>query len=103
MTKRKFYLSLEEHHPSTLRKLFEILWSSQLTYWKYSFTRSSNPSKGKKPEILETKSDTSYEYAKTIRASDEGIYEVVSIKDRFCAFSTQKAHGSPGRKLLMYH
>lgn len=39
----------------------------------------------------------------TVRASDEGVYEVVSIKDRYCAFSTQTTQGkSGGQKLLMY-
>ena len=67
-----------------------------------SYTRSTNPIKGKKSEILETKNEVSLEYVKTLRASDEGIYEVVSIKDKFCAFSTQKAQGKAGQKLLTY-
>ena len=67
-----------------------------------SYTRSTNPSKGQTPEIIETKTETSYEYAKTIRASDEGVYEVVSIKDSFCAFSMQKAHGKARQNLLTY-
>ena len=67
-----------------------------------SYTRSTNPSKGKTPEILETKTEISYEYAKTIRASDEGVYEVVSIKDSFCSFSLQKVQGKAGQKLLTY-
>ena len=65
------------------------------------YTRSTNPSKGKKTELLETKNEISYDYTKTIRASDEGVYEVVSIKDYFCAFSMQKARKkSTGQKLL---
>lgn len=66
----------------------------------YSYKRSTNPGKGKKPEILETKSDISYEYSKTVRASDEGIYEVISIKDKYCAFSTHKSQVKSGQKLL---
>ncbi|KAL8945316.1 MAG: hypothetical protein Q9211_000146 [Gyalolechia sp. 1 TL-2023] len=68
--------------------------------FEFTYTRSSNPPKGKRPQILDTKSDVSYEYTKTILASDEGIYEVVAIKDRFCSFSTQKLHGRSGQKLL---
>ncbi|KAI4148383.1 MAG: hypothetical protein LQ341_001597 [Variospora aurantia] len=68
--------------------------------FEFTYTRSSNPQKGKKPQILDTKSDISYEFSKTILASDEGMYEVVAIKDRFCSFSTQKEHGKTGRKLL---
>ena len=42
-----------------------------------------------------------------IRASDEGVYEVVSIKDRFCSY-TKPSHKSGGvgrgggQKRLMY-
>ena len=65
-----------------------------------SYTRSTSPSKGKWSEVLETKNEISYEYSKTIRASDEGVYEVVSIRDKYCAFSTQKGQGTSGQKLL---
>ncbi len=65
-----------------------------------SFTRSTTPPKGKKAEVLETKNEISHGYSMTIRASDEGLYEVVSIRDRFCAFSTQKAQGRSSQKLL---
>ena len=53
--------------------------------------------------MLETKSEVSRDYATTIRASDEGVYEVVSIKDKYCAFSSQKVQGKAGEKLLTYH
>ncbi|KAL9129736.1 MAG: hypothetical protein Q9217_001894 [Psora testacea] len=68
----------------------------------FAYTRSTTPSKGKKSEILETKNEISHEYSKTIRASEEGVYEVVSIRDRYCAFSTQKAQGKGGQKLLTH-
>ncbi|KAL8760589.1 MAG: hypothetical protein Q9184_003231 [Pyrenodesmia sp. 2 TL-2023] len=68
--------------------------------FEFTYTRSSNSPKGKKPQILDTKSDISYEYSKTVLASDEGMYEVVAIKDRFCSFSTQKARGKSSQKLL---
>ena len=64
------------------------------------YTRSTTPPKGKKAVVLETKNEISHEYSKTVRASDEGMYEVVSIRDRYCAFSTQKAQGKSGQKLL---
>ena len=67
------------------------------------YTRSTNAPKGKKSQVLETKSEVSEGYSKTIIASDEGIYEVVSIKDRYCSFSTQRVAGkSGGQKLLTY-
>ncbi|KAI1932797.1 hypothetical protein LOZ66_006737 [Ophidiomyces ophidiicola] len=56
--------------------------------FEFTYTRSSNAAKGTKPQILDTKHDISYEYTKTIRASDEGTYEVVAIKDKYCSFST---------------
>jgi hypothetical protein len=40
--------------------------------------------------VLETRSDTSHEFVKSIRASDEGTYEAVAIRDRFCGFSKFK-------------
>ncbi|KAK1146705.1 hypothetical protein N8T08_002778 [Aspergillus melleus] len=55
--------------------------------FEFTYIRSSNPRKGKKPEILDIKHDISYEHKKTIRTSDEGTYEVVAIKDKFCSFS----------------
>jgi nucleoporin POM152 len=40
--------------------------------------------------VLETRHDVSYEHSKVIRASQEGTYEVVAIKDQYCAFSSQQ-------------
>ncbi len=72
-----------------------------------SYTRSenANPRKGRKthPAILETRHDSSDEFSKTVRASDEGTYEVVAIKDRYCAFSLPgvgMGKGKTGSKLL---
>ncbi|KAI5283379.1 hypothetical protein KEM54_002172, partial [Ascosphaera aggregata] len=45
--------------------------------------------KNKKSEILDTKQDISYEHTKVIKASDEGTYEVIAIKDKYCSFSIQ--------------
>ncbi|EED14155.1 nuclear envelope pore membrane protein, putative [Talaromyces stipitatus ATCC 10500] len=59
--------------------------------FEFTYTRSSNARKGKPAEILDIKHDISYEYKKTIKTSDEGTYEVVAIKDKYCSFSTQKA------------
>ncbi|OCT47694.1 Nucleoporin pom152 [Cladophialophora carrionii] len=82
--------------------------------FEFTYTRSENPVRGKKgskPRILETRHDTSDEFRKMIRASDEGIYEVVSIKDRFCSY-TKPSHklssggggllGGAGQKRLTY-
>ena len=66
------------------------------------YIRSENAKRGKKAAVLETRHDKSYEFTKTISASDEGTYEVVAIKDKFCAFSLQKGpgQGGKGQKLL---
>ncbi|EXJ95685.1 hypothetical protein A1O1_00808 [Capronia coronata CBS 617.96] len=66
--------------------------------FEFTYTRSENVKKGRNPPpILETRHDTSTEFTKMIRASDEGIYEVVSIKDRFCSY-TKPSHKSGGAR-----
>lgn len=59
--------------------------------FEFTYTRSTNAKKGHKSVILETRHDTSYEHSKVVKASQEGTYEVVAIKDKFCSFSTQQA------------
>lgn len=63
----------------------------------YSYIRSTNVRKGKKSEVLDIKHDISYEHKKTIKTSDEGTYEVVAIKDKFCSFSSQVPTGKSDR------
>ncbi|GIJ87194.1 hypothetical protein Asppvi_006100 [Aspergillus pseudoviridinutans] len=76
----------------------------QFEFWgtppfEFTYIRSSIPRKGKKPEVLDIKHDISYEHKKTIKTSDEGTYEVVAIKDKFCSFSSQAQVGK-SEKLL---
>ncbi|KAL2862913.1 putative nuclear envelope pore membrane protein [Aspergillus lucknowensis] len=66
----------------------------EFTFWgtppfEFTYIRSTNARKGKKPEILDIKHDISYEHQKIIKTSDEGTYEVVAIKDQYCSFSAQ--------------
>lgn len=68
---------------------------SLLTFHRY--IRSSNVRKGKKSEILDIKHDISYDNIKTIKTSDEGTYEVIAIKDKFCSFSSQTPSGKSDR------
>ncbi|KAM0322432.1 hypothetical protein ACHAQA_009499 [Verticillium albo-atrum] len=70
--------------------------------FEFTYTRSSNSKKGHKVEVLETKRGVSYETSTVIRASEEGTYEVVAIKDRFCSFSTQQVQDGKDQKLLQY-
>ncbi|RCI11158.1 hypothetical protein L249_7496 [Ophiocordyceps polyrhachis-furcata BCC 54312] len=65
--------------------------------FEFTYTRSSNAKKGQRSVVLETRHDISYEHAKVVKASQEGTYEVVAIKDKFCSFSTQQVGGREGR------
>lgn len=47
--------------------------------------------------MLDTKHDISYEHVKTIRTSDEGTYEIIAIKDKFCSFSSHSM-GKSGKQ-----
>ncbi len=68
--------------------------------FEFTYTRSTNVKKGEKSRVLETRHEVSYEHSKSIRSSLEGTYEVVAIKDKFCAFSTQRVVAKSGQKLL---
>lgn len=73
-----------------------------LLTWLDRYTRSTNAAKGKKSVVLETKNEVSQEYSKSIKVSEEGTYEVVSIRDRYCGFSTQRTQGKLGQQLLTF-
>ena len=62
--------------------------------FEFTYTRSSYGGRGKKVEVLETKREVSHEHSLSLAASDEGTYEVVAIKDRYCAFSRQRGEGT---------
>ena len=69
----------------------------------HSYTRSTIAKNGKKSRLSETKHDTSYGHNKVVKASEAGVYEVVSIRDKFCSFSILKEEGTrKGQKLLQY-
>lgn len=78
----------------------------QFEFWgtppfEFTYTRSTNERKGHKSQVLETRHDVSYDHSKVILASLEGTYEVVAIKDKYCAFSTMNVeHREKGQKLL---
>ncbi|EEH23386.1 hypothetical protein PABG_05597 [Paracoccidioides brasiliensis Pb03] len=86
---------VEIHEGGEAEMVFEF-WGTPP--FEFTYTRSSIDRKGKKSHILDTKHDISYEYTKTIRTSDEGSYEVVAIKDKFCSFSMLDGAGSAGGK-----
>lgn len=70
--------------------------------FEFTYTRSTNARKGQRSQVLETRHDVSYDYAKVVSASQEGTYEVVSIKDMHCAFSTQQVERRSEGKMLTY-
>ncbi|CAG8972902.1 hypothetical protein HYALB_00001322 [Hymenoscyphus albidus] len=70
--------------------------------FEFTYTRSTNARKGHKSQVLETRREVSYEHSKTVQSSQEGTYEVVAIKDKYCSFSTQKADAGTRQKLLQF-
>lgn len=72
--------------------------------FEFTFTRSENArtTKGAPGAVIETRTLKSDEMTLRITASEEGTYEVVAIRDRYCSFARP---GVPtlkgGRKLLM--
>ncbi|KAK3941200.1 hypothetical protein QBC46DRAFT_383509 [Diplogelasinospora grovesii] len=91
------------HEGGEVEILFEF-WGTPP--FEFTYTRSSNARKGQKSQVLETRHDVSYEHSKVVRASQEGTYEVVAIKDKYCAFSTNGLDGEKNKessqKLLKY-
>lgn len=70
--------------------------------FEFTYTRSTNARRGHKSQVLETRHEISEEYSKSIRSSQEGTYEVVAIKDKFCSFSTQRSDTESKQKLLQF-
>jgi nucleoporin POM152 len=70
--------------------------------FEFTWTRSSNAKKGQKSVVLETRHDVSYDNEMTVRANQEGTYEVVAIKDKYCSFSTMQEGPKEGQKLVGY-
>jgi nucleoporin POM152 len=68
--------------------------------FEFTYTRSTNAKKGQKSQVLETRHDVSYQHSKTIQSSQEGTYEVIAIKDKYCSFSMQKEDRKIGKRLL---
>ncbi len=92
------------HEGGEVEMLFEF-WGTPP--FEFTYTRSTNARKGVRSQVLETRHDVSHEHSKVVRASLEGTYEVVAIKDKFCAFSTQGAEvgrekGGKAQKVLQY-
>ena len=74
--------------------------------FEFTYTRSSNTEKSgrKAGVVLDMKSEVSEEYSLRVRASEEGTYEVVAVKDRYCAYAKPgvKVDLKEAQKRLMY-
>ena len=57
--------------------------------FEFTYTRSSNTEKGGKKlgAVLDMRHEVSDAYSMTVKAGEEGTYEVVAIKDRYCSYS----------------
>ncbi|KAI1195683.1 putative nuclear pore protein [Nemania serpens] len=71
--------------------------------FEFTYTRSTNARKGQKSQVIETRHEVSEGYSKVIMASLEGTYQVIAIKDKYCAYSTTSAMGKDqNQPKLMY-
>ncbi|KAF2166240.1 hypothetical protein M409DRAFT_66723 [Zasmidium cellare ATCC 36951] len=70
--------------------------------FEFTYTRSSNTEKGgKKGKVLDMRSEVSEERSLKVWASEEGTYEVTTIKDKFCSYTKPGAGvDDKGRKRL---
>ncbi|KAH8727273.1 hypothetical protein GQ44DRAFT_825354 [Phaeosphaeriaceae sp. PMI808] len=71
--------------------------------FEFTYTRSTNAARGKKSKVLEVKTERSEGHHLSIPVQEEGTYEVVSIKDRWCSFAKEGAGDvKGGQKMLTY-
>ncbi|KAI9891593.1 MAG: hypothetical protein M1814_002527 [Vezdaea aestivalis] len=68
--------------------------------FEFTYTRSTNEQRGAKPKVLETKREKSYEYSMVVKASQEGTYEVIEIRDRYCGVSSHRVVGKKASKMI---
>ncbi|EMD00253.1 hypothetical protein BAUCODRAFT_84004 [Baudoinia panamericana UAMH 10762] len=75
--------------------------------FEFTYTRSSNTEKGgkKRGVVLDMRHEVSEEYSMRIKAGEEGTYEVVAIKDRYCAYAKPgiNLQWKEGQKRLGFH
>jgi nucleoporin POM152 len=71
--------------------------------FEFTYTRSTNAGRGKKSKVLEVRTERSEGMRLTIPVQEEGTYEVVSIKDRWCSFAREGAgEVKGGQKKITY-
>ncbi|KAK5133038.1 hypothetical protein LTR08_008243 [Meristemomyces frigidus] len=74
------------HEGSEVDILFEF---GGVPPFEFTYSRSSNTEKGgkKKGVVLDIRHEVSDEHTMRVRASEEGTYEVVAIRDAFCSYA----------------
>jgi nucleoporin POM152 len=72
--------------------------------FEFTYTRSTNAGKGRKSKVLEVRTERSEGLKLRVPVQEEGTYEVVSIKDRWCGFAKDglEGVGKKGQKMLQY-
>lgn len=96
-------LTTDIHEGGEVEIVFEFTGTPPFDF-TYTRTENAKNLKGRAPKVLETKHDSSKDFVKIVRASDEGTYEVVSIKDMYCSYAAPglaKAEGRKGQKRLL--
>jgi nucleoporin POM152 len=72
--------------------------------FEFTYTRSTEPRKGQRQVVLETKTERTEERSVTRKVSSEGEYELISVKDAFCISRrdwSESGKGKAGQKMLM--
>lgn len=71
--------------------------------FEITYTRSTNAARGRKSKVLEVRTEKSDFNKLKIPVQEEGTYEVVSIKDRWCGFARDGVDAKGGgQKKLTY-
>jgi nucleoporin POM152 len=71
--------------------------------FEVTYTRSTNEKPGHRSKVLETRVVHSEEYSLRVKASEEGTYEAVALRDKWCSFpSAADSQRGKGQKLLKY-
>ena len=72
--------------------------------WEFTYTRSENVKRGRKQgRVLETKTERTESSVVSVKAGEEGTYEVVAVRDRWCSVRKSGGDGAKvkGEKLLV--
>jgi nucleoporin POM152 len=92
---RESYVDIHEGGETEL--LFEFTGTPP---FEFTYTRSENERKGKKGRVLETKTEKTDQMSVRLKASEEGTYEVVGVRDKWCSVS-KFAAGEVKRERLL--